>query len=77
LWTSENLCFPEGYNISSTSQHSLGKDEPNVDNLAKLKRSAVKHLHIMRNQGLFAMDVFELVDNTIKKSIGQLKTFAL
>ena len=67
LWTIENLCFPEGYNISSTSQHSLCKEELNVDNLARLKRSAVEHLHIMRNQGLFAMDSFELVDNTIKE----------
>ena len=35
--------------------------------LARLKRSAVEHLHIMSNQGLFAMEAFELVDNTIKR----------
>ena len=69
LWTIENLCFPEGDNISSTSQHSLCEEELNVDNLAGLKRSAVEHLHIMRNQGLFAMDAFELVDNTIKRAL--------
>ena len=69
LWTIENLCFPEGYNISSTSQHSLCEEELNADNLARLKRSAVEHLHIMRNQGLFAMDAFELVDNTIKRAL--------
>ena len=67
LWIIENLCFPEGYNISSTSQHSLCVEELNVDNLARAKRSAVKNLHIMRNQGLFAIDAFELVANTIKR----------
>ena len=43
LWTIENLCFPEGYNISSTSQNFLCEEELNVDNLARLKRSAVEH----------------------------------
>ena len=74
LWTIENLCFPEGDNISSTSQHSLCEEELNVDNLARLKRSAVEHLHIMRNQGLFAMDKFELVDNTIKRVLDSWKS---
>ena len=67
LWTIENLCFLKGYNISSTSKHSLCEEELNVENLARLKKSAVEQLHIMRNQGLFAMDAFELVDNTIKR----------
>ena len=66
LWTIEKHCFPEGYNISSTRQPSLCEEELNVDNLARLKRNAVEHLHIMRNQGLFAMDAFELADNKIK-----------
>ena len=39
-----------------------------------MKRSAIEHLHIMRNQGLFAMDAFELVDNTIKRVVDSSKS---
>jgi len=67
LWTIENLCFPEGYNISSTSQHSLCEEELNIDNFDSLGRSAAEHLTIMKNQGLFALDAFEVVDNTIQR----------
>ena len=62
LWIVENLCFPEVDNIStsSTIQHPLCEEELNVDNLAKLKRSAVEHLHIMRNQGLYYLQWMRL-----------------
>ena len=66
-WTIENLCFPEGYSINSTSQHCLCEEELNTNNLDRIKRSAVEHLNILRNQGLFAMDAFAVIENTIER----------
>ena len=66
-WTIENLCFPEGYSINSTSQHCLCEEELNTNNLDRIKRSVVDHLNILRNQGLFAMDAFAVIENTIER----------
>ena len=35
--------------------------------LDRIKRSAVEHLNILRNQGLFAMDAFAVIENTIER----------
>ena len=64
-WTIENLRFPEGYSINS--QHCLCEEELNTNNLDRIKRSAVEHLNILRNQGLFAMDAFAVIENTIER----------
>jgi hypothetical protein len=60
----DHLCFPEGHTLTCSSQHSLCEYELNIEFLNKLNKSSdAEMLNILIDQGCFALDAYELIEN--------------